>query len=141
MKNRRLLLFTLLIAVSLALTAASPSPIGKDVAKTELARFIVENTSAHAVTIRLYESEPYREHGTVTYYHVRGGQSYYLRVEAGQKRTFTVKRAIYDYTMNVCDGKELTGAFDITERKEVVIPVCSRYDPSGVPEIGDVYLA
>ncbi|MEA3350691.1 MAG: DUF6759 domain-containing protein [Chloroflexota bacterium] len=133
MNKRRLIFISLFLVASLALVAAKPFPIEKGFERMELAQFEIVNTSDQAVTIYLYQADTNKEDGIVSYSRSKNGQYYYLTVGAGERKTFTVHRALYAYTMYVCGGTSVTGTIDLNARGKIIVPKCARYNPNDLP--------
>ena len=117
--------FRLIIIASILLGLLIPSTAG--LAASDLSRFEVVNHSDQPITFWMYEATAYKDpalDGT-QYKHVENGSFYFLTVGAGQRTTFTVKRALYAYNMTLCGGETRTGAIDLNSYNRMIIPACS----------------
>ncbi len=122
MKNRSLVI--LFVAALLLVTATAVS------ARTELAEFTVQNRSDFTVYIALTEAFELRHNAqSVEYPPVENAEFYYLPVGPDSTVTFTVKRALYAYTMVTCGGKYVSGAIDLNNGGTMRIPsLCVFYE-------------
>lgn len=122
MKIRLLVVFLVVAALLLAASMVS--------ARTKLAEITVKNPSAHPVYLVLTEAEEdgNRALGVKEYAPILNGEWYYLPIPAQTDLTFTVKRAIYMYTLSVCGGeKEVSDVIDINNGGVLRVPKLCEY--------------
>ncbi|MBT3391576.1 MAG: hypothetical protein HN413_14345 [Chloroflexi bacterium] len=101
-------------------------PASAGMAATDLSQFEVINHSDQPITMWMYESTSYQDPAMdgVQYEKVKNGAFYFLNIDAGERVTFTVKRALYSYTMNLCGGDSRAGAIDLSNYNRIVVPKC-----------------
>lgn len=101
-------------------------PASAGMAATDLSRFEIINHSDQPITLWMYESTSYQDPALdgVQYQKVKHGAFYLLNIDAGERVTFTVKRALYAYTMNLCGGESRAGAIDLNNYNRIVVPAC-----------------
>ncbi|MBX3047793.1 MAG: hypothetical protein KIT46_07815 [Anaerolineales bacterium] len=100
-------LFLALMAMVL-LSAALPSSV---FAQSNLMRFIIENKSNQAVTVRLYSSDG-------------AGRAYYMSVSSQQTKFMTPERGQYSYHLTAC-GITTRGQLDLSKHQfKWMVPKC-----------------
>lgn len=112
--------FVLILVVAALLVTASIVA-----ARTELAELTVKNQSDYTVYLVITEVEEVgnKTFGAKEYAPVVGGESYYLPVPANTDKVFTVKRAMYSYTLSACDGdKTSSDVIDLNNGGELRVP-------------------
>jgi hypothetical protein len=100
------------------------------VAQTTLSRLTVKNNSDHTVSMLLREADVIRHSAQNIEYVVKGdGEVAFFDIPAGETKIFTMKRAVYTYTLRACGGDTLVkDAIDLTNYRQVTIPkLCEFY--------------
>ncbi len=108
-RSLRIIVLASLI-VTVLLTAAAPGPATISTpavqARSELVRLTVVNRTESPIFLRL-----------------QGPAFYFLYVNGGESRVFTVKRGEYDSTFTAC-GVTTSETMDLTRQKKLIMPVC-----------------
>lgn len=122
MKKQRVLrgMVFLLILASMVLTTAIPQI--NVLAQEDVVRLTINNTSERDI-----------------WYKLNGPAYYYLYVKAGETKSYTPQRGVYDYTLYAC-GTFVKGELDLTNQKVINVPECgmkSHYGPQDQENIED----
>jgi hypothetical protein len=124
-KSLRVLILVNLL-IMLLVTAAVPLP--------KSTSFGASNEKSDMVALRV------DNHSTsIAYLWLDGPAFYYLVVNPGESKTFTVLRGEYDKDVSYCGAKD-SSTIDLTKHTRLVMPVCganSRQSPSS-PHVVDI---
>ena len=99
MKNHKIWVIVVLVLTSVLLTAAAP--MAQDVVP-----LTIENNTNDYVTLRL-----------------DGPQYYYLYIQPGETRVYTIQRGVYESTFYQC-GVFTEDSMDLTKKLTIIVPAC-----------------
>jgi len=127
MKTKKLTIVILLVVALLLLSVTAALALPK------LAELTIQNKSDYTVQILIYEATELRHSAqNIEYPAVPNGEFHFLSVAPNTTSVFTLKRALFYYTLYVCGGsKTVSGPIDLTNGGRLVVPsICTTYYPS-----------